>query len=137
MLGAVEAAGVVGRQVGGDGRELGRGSTFGFGFEGVWGLKEVGVEGLELLGGRVILSPDMVGVGPVLVGVGKRDAIGREAVEDLTMVDVIEGLVEVEVVEGLPEVERLPGVDGRDEVTEAELVLCIVVLLLLEKELVA
>lgn len=103
----------------------------------------------------MVLSPDVLGFGRVLVGVGKRDGTGREVEagfavlvaeeglepvelkEGRVLVEVNEGLAVLEVKDGLEVAERLPGVDGLEEVTEAELVFRteVLLLLLLEKEL--
>lgn len=104
----------------------------------------------------MVLSPDVLGFGRVLVGVGKRDGTGREVEAGLAvlvaeeglepvelkegrvLVEVNEGLAVLEVKDGLEVAERLPGVDGLEEVTEAELVFrteVLLLLLLLEKEL--
>lgn len=115
-----------------------------------------------MLAGRLVLSPQVLGFGRVLVGVGKRDGTERdvevdlpafevedglaaveveeglaavEVEEDLVATEVAEGLEPVEIAEGREVVERLPGVDGLEDVTEAELVFKTEVLLLLEKEL--
>ena len=107
-----------------------------------------------MLDERVGLSPETLGFGRVLVGVGKRDGTERDVEVDLAAVEIEEGLEAVEVEEGLEVaklkeglalvkveeglvvVERLPGVNGLEEVTEAELVFRTeVLLLLLEKEL--
>lgn len=80
-------------------------------------VREVGVDGLELCEGPD-LSPAELGVGRVLTGVGERVGMGREVGVDGLVVERLAG--------------RLPGVDGL-EVNEAELVLRIDVLLVLEK----
>ncbi|KAL5974842.1 hypothetical protein ACLOJK_031514, partial [Asimina triloba] len=101
-----DEAGVTVRRVGVDGRELDR-TTGEVKFAGICGWL-VGVEDLRLGEGR-IFSLVVVTDGRVLAGVDDRTGVGRVVMdEDLAA----EGRVE-----------RLLGVDGLEEVTDAELVL--------------